>query len=222
MVTQGPASPPGWAGVLGSSCPADSQQLVWCEQRFSDHLLAVGGAGSTPPWHAWGTCSHSCPGAADSHWLWAAELPEEPQNELLHSWKSTCSRICPCPASPPRPPSLFPHAHKPWRNRFGPCGQSSFHPLPSSTGRAGRAQHRGRSLALCCGGFWRFLLPVSQAWCHGAGGLLGPCPVPSSAAICTLVREQASSASSLSDLCSKHCCGAAQLCTCNQDHDGVI
>lgn len=35
-------------GVLGSSCPADSQQLVWCEQRFSDHLLAVGGAGSTP------------------------------------------------------------------------------------------------------------------------------------------------------------------------------
>lgn len=35
-------------GVLGGSCPADSQQLVWCEQRFSDHLLAVGGAGSTP------------------------------------------------------------------------------------------------------------------------------------------------------------------------------
>lgn len=40
-----------WAGVVGSSCPADSQQLVWCEQQFSDHLLAVSGAGSTPLWH---------------------------------------------------------------------------------------------------------------------------------------------------------------------------
>lgn len=43
--------PAGRAGVPGGSCPADSQQLVWCEQRFSDHLLAVGGAGSTPPRH---------------------------------------------------------------------------------------------------------------------------------------------------------------------------
>lgn len=35
----------------------------------------------------------------------ALGLPEEPQNELLHSWKSPCSRICPRPPLPrPFPP----------------------------------------------------------------------------------------------------------------------
>lgn len=64
----------------------------------------------------------------------ALGLPEKPQNELLHSWKSPYSRIC--------SPLLFPHAHKPWRNQFGPCGQSSL-PAPqpaASVGKAGRAQ----------------------------------------------------------------------------------
>ncbi|XP_032927593.1 uncharacterized protein LOC117002519 [Catharus ustulatus] len=152
VVTQGPASPPGWAGVLGSSCPADSQQLVWCEQRFSDHLLAVGGAGSTPPWHAWGTCSHSCPGAADSHWLWAAELPEEPQNELLHSWKSTCSRICPCPASPPAPPRCSPMHTSPGGTGLGPAGRAPSTPsLPPRGGQEGHSTEGGPSLCAVVG-----------------------------------------------------------------------
>lgn len=150
----------------------------------------------------------------------APELPEEPQRQLLHSWKSPCSRICPHPAPPPFPPRTQALEEPVWALR------AELLPFPTPptclTGRAGRAQQKGRSLTLCCGGVWRFLLPVSQAWCHGAGAVLGPWPVPSSAATGTLVRELASSVSSLSDLCFNHCCGAAQLCRCNQDHDGVL
>lgn len=150
----------------------------------------------------------------------APELPEEPQRQLLHSWKSPCSRICPHPA----PPAFSPTHTSPGGTGLGPAGRAPSFPhtphLPN--GEAGRAQQKGRSLTLCCGGVWRFLLPVSQAWCHGAGAVLGPWPVPSSAATGTLVRELASSVSCLSDLCFNHCCGAAQLCRCNQDHYGVL
>lgn len=81
-----------------------------------------------------GDCSHSCPGAANSHWLWAAELPEEPQKELLHSWKSTCSRMCPCPASP-RPPCTQALEKPVWALR------AELLPTPSLPPRGGQEGH---------------------------------------------------------------------------------
>lgn len=101
-----------------------------------------------------------------------------------------------------------------------------FPPGPHSEGRKGTVEREVPSSSGCV--LWwglvlpGFLLPVNQAWCHGAGGVLGPCPVPSSAVPSMLLRELANSVSPLSDLCWNHCCGAAQLCRCNQDHVGMI
>lgn len=193
---------------------SDSQitSWLWVVQGAPHHGTA-GGRVPTPALRLQFSWAVACsPGAP--------ELPEEAQNELLRSWKS------------PRPaPPLFPHAHKPWRNWFGPCGQSSpppprLLPRPHRESRKGTVEREVPSSSGCM--LWSglvlpgFLLPVNQAWCHGAGGVLGPCPVPSLAVPGMLVRKLASSVSPLSDLCWNHHCRAAQLCRCNQDHDGVI
>lgn len=149
-----------------------------CNTNRSDHLLAVGGAGSTPPWHAWGTVLTPALGLQI---LTGCGL-----QSCLRSPKTSCcipgrahAAGCALALLPPAP-----HAQtSPGGTGLGPAGRAPSHPLPSSTGRAGRAQQRGRSPALCCAGFGHLLLPVSQPWCHGAGGLLGPCPVPSSAPV---------------------------------------
>lgn len=146
--------PPGQAGVPGGSCPADSQQLVWCEQRFSDHLLAVGGAGSTPPGHipalpaGWGTRS-THPPPAEGHvptpapGLWVrtgCRAAQGALNGFLRSWQRPHNGPC-CQDLPLSRP---PRAYKPRRNRFGPCGQSG---PPGPAGRAGREGQGGRSPA---------------------------------------------------------------------------
>lgn len=213
---------PGRAGVLGSSCPADSQQLVWCEQRFSDHLLAVGGAGSTAPWHSRGTSSYSCPGAADSHWVWAAALE---LRGCLRSLKTNCcipGRAHTAGSALPLLPPAFP-----------PCTQALEEPVRAlraelppcpparclrGEGRKGTVGREVLSSLLWCG----LVLPSPcqsrlVPWGWGCAG-----PFPNSAATGTLVGKLDSSVSPPSDLCSNHGCAAAQLCRCNQDQDGVI
>lgn len=143
--------------LTGGSCPADSQQLVWGEQQFSDHLLAVGGARSTPPQcHPSLPGGHSCPqyphrrgtcplpqGCGGSHWGCHLQGPTS----------SHCVSVMVGAAlAPPMP------VHKLRRSRFGPCGQSS---PPCATSRVGRAGRGGREvgcqLAAAAGGGWRFL-----------------------------------------------------------------
>lgn len=127
-------------------------------------------------------------------------------------------------------PPFSPMHTSPGGTGLGPAGRASPSLPPNlrslhGEGRKGTLE-REVPCSWGCMLWWGWVLPgflllVSRAWCRGAGGVLGPCPVPSSAATGTLVGELASSMSLLSDLCSNRRCGAAQLCRCNQDHDGV-
>lgn len=192
-----------WSGVS-----SDSQitSWLWVVQGAPHRSTAPhcwGGDTGTPL--SWGTRPHSCPRAVRSHWL-------QPRNSRCVPGRAAQPAMLPGSALAPAP-----RAHEPWRNRFGPCGQSG---PPGPAGRAGRErgpQLPGHVLLAAAGWFGASWVPAPRhlAWCHVPG------PVP------TLERQpwlhRSGTRQQRGPLLWRHRSHrAAQLCRCNQDHNGAI